>query len=374
MYKQIFVRLLPKHRGAISRRTSWRGLGSVFTRRAALGAPVCLLILMAIASCGAQAPKDTRPIAEVGGKPIYEQDIASKVDDQLSQLAHEEYEVKKKALESYIDDELLAQQAQAQHLTADALLARDVDSKVPEPTDQQIQTLYAAEPNLQGHPFDQIKDRLRRALYQSEVQTARQEYLENLRKQADVQIFLQPPPVQISFDPRRVRGGADAPVVIVEFADFQCPFCRGAESTLRQLLANYPGRVSLAYRDFPLSEIHPLAEKAAEASRCAEDQGKFWPYHDLLMSNPPRLDPSSLLADAGSLGLDQKQFSVCLSSGKYKSAVELDRDAGVSLGVQGTPTFFINGTEVSGAQPVAVFESAIDKQLASAVKAGKAGK
>lgn len=339
-----------------------------------MGTPAGLIFVMAIASCGAQAPKDTRPIAEVGGKPVYEQDIASKVDDQLSQLAHEEYQIKKKALESYIDDELLAQQAQAQHLTPDALLARDVDSKIPQPTDQQVHTLYAAEPNLQGHPFDQIKDRLRRAIYQSEVQSARQEYLDNLRKQADVQIFLQPPREQISYDPHRVRGGAGTPVVIVEFADFQCPFCRGVESTLHQLLAKYPGRVSLAYRDFPLSEIHPLAEQAAEASRCAEDQGKFWPYHDLLMSNPPRLDPPSLLADAGSLGLDQKQFSACLSSGKYKTAVGLDRDAGVSLGVEGTPTFFINGTEVSGAQPVDVFEKAIDEQLASSVKAGKAGK
>ncbi len=161
-----------------------------------------------------------------------------------------------------------------------------------------------------------------------------------------------------------LRGSPKATVVIVEFSDFQCPFCRQVQPTLKNLLAKYEGRVSLAYRDFPLREIHPQAQSAAEAARCAGEQGQFWPYHDLLFAHPEKLNREGLVEHARSLKLDEKQFDSCLSSGKFKAQIEEDLQQGLRAGVNGTPGFFINGISLSGAQPQAIFDRFIQIELA----------
>jgi protein-disulfide isomerase len=169
--------------------------------------------------------------------------------------------------------------------------------------------------------------------------------------------------VEVSYDRKRLRGNPAAPVVIVEFSDFQCPFCRRVVPTLRGLLDKYKGQVSLAYLDFPLREIHDQAELAAEASRCAGEQGKFWEFHDLLFGQSSSLARDALVADAQSLGLDRERFGTCLESGKYKAAVEEDFQAGQRAGASGTPAFFINGVPLEGARPAADFEKIIDAEL-----------
>jgi protein-disulfide isomerase len=337
------------------------------------GSGVLLCLAMAAITCGAQTPANSSkaPIAEIGGKPVYEQEIDSRVQGRLMQLQHQEYEIKEQALESYINDQVVANQAKAEGLTSQELLSRQVDAKIPPPSDDAVRAYYVAQPSLQGRPFEQVKEQLRLTLRNALIAKARQDYIASLRAKANVQVLLQPPRFQVTYDSARLRGNPRAPVVIVEFSDFQCPYCRAAEATVRQVLAKYPDKVSLAYRDLPLSQIHPLAENAAEASRCAEEQGKFWPYHDLLMSDPPKLDQASLLADARSLDLNEKQFGSCLSTGKYAAAVQNDRDAAMALGVTGTPGFFINGTPLTGDQPLAVFEKAIQEALDSSQSAGK---
>src|SRR5262249_27632586 len=145
--------------------------------------------------------------------------------------------------------------------------------------------------------------------------------------------------------------------------DFQCPFCRKLQPVLKSLLARYEGKVSLAYRDFPLRGMHGQAELGAESSRCAGEQGKFWEYHDLLFANPDKLNRSDLLALARGLKLDEGQFESCLSSGKYRADVEKDLQDGIRAGVMGTPGVFINGTLLSGAQPESVYEQAIESEL-----------
>ncbi len=154
-------------------------------------------------------------------------------------------------------------------------------------------------------------------------------------------------------------------MIIVEFSDFQCPYCQSAEATLKKLLAKYEGRVSLAYRDLPLKDIHPQAELAAEAGRCAGEQGRFWEYHDLLFQNQGKLNHDGLIEEARTLKLDEKQFDSCLSSDKYKTQIEEDRQAGLRAGVNGTPGFFINGNMVSGNQPQDSFEKVIEAELAT---------
>jgi protein-disulfide isomerase len=174
-------------------------------------------------------------------------------------------------------------------------------------------------------------------------------------------------PVNVSVDDDPSIGPADAPVTIIEFSDFQCPYCARFQSdTLPQILSNYGDRVRFVYRDFPLVSLHANALKAAEASECADDQGAYWKYHDLLFQNQSALDDASLKSYAASLGLDTATFNQCLDSDKYMSEVQKDEQDGIAAGVQGTPSFFINGMPLTGAQPYSVFQAAIESALAKA--------
>src|SRR5262249_30545548 len=138
------------------------------------------------------------------------------------------------------------------------------------------------------------------------------------------------------------RGPADALVTIVEFEDFQCPFCKKAQDTLQHLLIRYKDKVRMVHRDFPLQPLHPASRKAHEAARCAEEQGKFWEYRDLLYKTTPGASPDQLNHYASEVGIDVAEFKQCLDSGKFGAIVQKDEDEGERLGVQGTPTFFIN--------------------------------
>jgi protein-disulfide isomerase len=162
-------------------------------------------------------------------------------------------------------------------------------------------------------------------------------------------------------------GPDDASVVIVEFADFQCPFCaRHNQQTLPGIKEAYGDKVQYVYRDFPLTSIHQFAQKAAEAGQCAQDQGLFWQYHDLLFDNQGALAVSDLKGYAEQLGADSGEFNDCLDSGKHQDEVLKDLQDGRTAGVTGTPAFVINGVLVSGAQPFAAFQTVIDQALVAA--------
>lgn len=201
---------------------------------------------------------------------------------------------------------------------------------------------------------------------QTELAQTRQEYLKHLTARGAKPV--QASKMEISFDPARLLGNPNAPVTLVEFSDFQCPFCRKLQPTLKRLLSKYDGRVSLAYRDFPLRGMHGQAELGAESSRCAADQGKFWEFHDILFANPEKLNRAGLLELARDLKLNERQFDSCLSNGKHRAEVEKDLQDGIRAGVLGTPAIFINGTLLSGAQPESVFEQVIESELANAEK------
>ena len=161
----------------------------------------------------------------------------------------------------------------------------------------------------------------------------------------------------------KVRGNFDAPVTLVEFSDFECPFCERIYPTFKKILADYPGKVRLVYKYFPLS-FHPNAQKASEAGECANEQGKFWEMHDKLFDN----QASGFSVDkfkqwAGEIGLKTNQFNDCLDSGKYASKVGADEQEGQAKGVNGTPATFVNGELISGALPYESFKQAIDTIL-----------
>jgi protein-disulfide isomerase len=203
---------------------------------------------------------------------------------------------------------------------------------------------------------------LKQAVKQGLVQQARQDYLKKLRDDAAVVVKMDAPRVNVAFDPDRVRGNANAPVTIVEFSDYQCPYCHQVEPTIAAVLAKYGDKVRLAYRDFPLRNIHDHAELAAEASRCALEQGKFWEYHDQLFKGTS-LDKEALAGYAKTSNMDAEKFDACLKSEKYKAQIDKDIDDGRKAGVSGTPAFFINGIPTSGAQQQDAFTRIIEDEL-----------
>ena len=158
-------------------------------------------------------------------------------------------------------------------------------------------------------------------------------------------------------------GPADAPITIVEFSDYECPFCRRWHAEVyKPLLAAYPGKIRLVYRNLPLTSIHPDALAAAEAAMCAGEQDVYWKYHDRLFSSES-LGNSTLIQYAQDLGLNMAVFEACISDHKYQKAIQTDSDFAINLGINSTPTFFINGLALVGAQPLDVFKQVIDKEL-----------
>lgn len=330
---------------------------------------------LAAAICFAQSPSGPaakgEPVASVGGQPILEDEVAPLVEGQLRQLQYQEYEARRKALDDLINKKLVAAKAKEKGFTSEELLRQEVDDKLPEPSEAEVQAFYFSQRNLSNVPFEEVRNQLVAGLKQQKVEQARRDYIQHLRQSSDVIVMLRPPRVQVSYDPARAVGNPNAPVTIVEFADFECPYCRMATSTVQELLHKYRDEVRFAFRDFPLQEIHPRAERAAEAARCATEQGKFWEYHDVLLTSPAKLSEEDLRKHARALGLDVTQFDACLREGRFKAQVEEDRRAGTQAGVSGTPGFFINGVILSGSQPLSAFESVIDEELRSLKGLGK---
>lgn len=159
-----------------------------------------------------------------------------------------------------------------------------------------------------------------------------------------------------------VRGDFNAPITLVEFSDFECPFCARHFPTLNKILDDYNGKVRLVYKHFPL-EFHPNAQKAAEASECADEQGKFWEYHDKLFENYQKYSSDNFKQWAKDLGLNIGKFNDCLDSGKFSQKIKDDYQEGLQKGVNGTPATFVNGQLVSGALPYDSFKQIIDNSL-----------
>jgi len=244
------------------------------------------------------------------------------------------------------------------------LIRTEVTAKAKEVTPEEIHRVYELNKATLQKPEPEVADQLRTVLREQNEATRRHEFANTLRSNAKVAVYLEPP------DPFRAAVGSDgpsrglptAPVTIVEFEDFQCPFCRKAQDTLQQVLVKYKDTVRLVHRDFPLQPLHPTTWKAHEAARCAGEQGKFWEYRDLLYKNAPS-PPEQLSTFASQLGMDSAAFKACVDSGKFKAAVQKDEDEGDRLGVQGTPAFFINGRPLAGAQPESQFSRMIDEEL-----------
>ena len=331
-------------------------------------AVLVLVIALSWPDAARTAPA-SEPLAEVNGETITAEEIEQALGAQLRRLEQQVYDLKRQKLEAVIGERLLTREAAKQSLSVQALLDAEVAAKAGNVTDEEVESFYQAnKARLKGDEAE-ARERIRAHFQSQKLVARRQAYLQSLRSQANVVIRLQAPPVfkaDVGVGGAPFLGPAAAPVTIVEFSDFQCPFCKQVVPTLTQVLSRYGEKVKLVFRDFPIDSLHPQARKAAEAARCAQDQGKFWDYHDALFANASKLGPEQLKTYAQQVGLDLPSFERCLASGTHAAAVQKSVDEGMRLGVTGTPAFFINGELVSGAQPVESFARVIERELARA--------
>jgi protein-disulfide isomerase len=327
------------------------------------------LVFVLFPACGLTQPaqKDRKAAAMVNGQPVYEDELMSRMGADLQRLRNQEHQIKQRALQSFVLEKLWRAEAEKRGLTPEKFLEQEVDAKVADPSDEDVAGQYQLQKEQWGKPLAEVKDQVRNALKQARIRQARREFFQQMWDGAEVNVLLEPPRVEVAPDPTRVRGNPSAPVMIVEFSDFQCPYCRRVQPTLLALLKRYEGKIAISYRDYALTEIHPQAQMAAEAARCAGEQGKFWEYHDKLFSQAA-MEREVLYSYGQALGLDMQRFHACVDSGKYRKAVESDAEAGQQAGVSGTPAFFINGIFLDGAQPPGEFEKIIDAELAALKK------
>jgi protein-disulfide isomerase len=184
-----------------------------------------------------------------------------------------------------------------------------------------------------------------------------------LKKQYGFKSYLEPLRQKIETAGFPSKGPATAPVTLIEFSDFECPYCGGLFPTLKQVEKNYSDKLRIVYRQFPLTNIHPHAQKAAEASLCAFDQQRFWEFHDSMFGNQRELSVPDLKQRAADLKLDTAKFNECLDSGRKVAAIQSDIQAGARAGVTGTPAMFINGRMLSGNQPYSEIQGLIEDEL-----------
>ena len=324
----------------------------------------CLLVVPMLAE---EAPKN--PLALINDEPISSDEVEKPLGAQISKLEEQIYALKRQRLEGLIQMRLLAKEASKRGLSVPALLEAEVSAKISPVTDQEIETYYQA--NKTRYPGDNYRQTIQSQLENQRRGARQQAFIQALRAQATIVINLKPPPIyraDVSAGGAPIRGSANAPVTIIEFSDFHCPYCKKVQPTLSRILSEYGDRVRLAYRDFPLDQLHPSARKAAEAARCANDQGKFWEFHDKLYGGGTDASPETLTRLAREIDMDVVAFQQCLSTGKHRSDIDRDIQEATSFGVTGTPGFFINGRLISGAQPYEGFAQVINEELAHAAQ------
>jgi protein-disulfide isomerase len=290
-----------------------------------------------------------RALAIVNDKQITNADIENSLRPLIFNVQEEVYALRKQDLELKVNDTLLTQEAQKKGVTTRALLDTEVSAKVPRVTDAQAQAFYDQNKERISGEFAQVKAQIIQYLQESKDQEATLAYAGQLRRAATVQINLTAPdsPVfSIATDDQPTKGSAKALVTIVAFTDFECPSCARQHPVLDRIVTEFGDRVRLVVRDFPLSQ-HANARKAAEAAEAAREQGKYWEYSSVLFRNQSALGVDKLRQYAAELGLDRARFDASLDSGKFAEKVQRDIVDGRKLGINGTPTLYINGKRVS---------------------------
>lgn len=341
-----------------------------------------LLVLLAAGSqspaaqkrkTGAQTASEGRRLAVIGKTAITEIQARTEAAEDLEALelqilkqkavaARKEHELLEEALNRIIERNLLQAEAKKRNTSEEALLA-EIRQKVPEPSPREIDAFYEENKHRITVPREQVEPRIAEYLREQEEKRQRKAFFDRLESEYRVTRYLEPLRQEIAEAGRPAAGPASAPVRLVLFSDFQCPYCRDYSNTLKQVLKKYDGKVRLVFRQFPLTEIHPYAQRAAEAALCADAQGRFWEMHDLLLQNQKSLEDEDLKDRAAKLKLDAAAFDTCLEDARVEKLVQQDIRDGMTAGVEGTPALFINGRFLNGNRPFQDIAEIIDDEL-----------
>jgi predicted DsbA family dithiol-disulfide isomerase len=324
-------------------------------------------------------PGESEVVAKFQGNVITESDLTKAAQKDLENLELEriqfnanwerdKHRVLETNLSRLLEEKLLQAEAAQRGITKEQLLESELQGKVKDPTEDDIKSYYEANRQRISQPLLQITTQIYNYLKDQNYNKAKAILVDRLTQTHGLTVSLQPFRMSVNTEGNPFKGNAEAPVTLVEFSDFQCPYCSALFKTLQQIMRQYGAQVRLVYRNFPLIQIHPYAEKAAEAGLCAGDQGQFWQMHDLLFQTQGQLKEDDLKAKAAQLKLDTEAFNSCLSSGRNAEKVKRDMNAGFKLGVGGTPALFINGRFLSGAVPFEEIAKIIDEELRTQTK------
>jgi protein-disulfide isomerase len=302
-------------------------------------------------------------VASVGEWSITLAELDLAAAGQLTKVRQQEYDIRQQVLDKLLEEQLLDREAKAREMTREELLQTEVASKVTEPSQAEIDAYYErVKGRLRGQTKEQVTPQIKATLSSQQSSGLQREFVGSLRKKYAAKVMIEPPRVNVSADDDASKGPDNAPITIVEFSDYQCPYCARAETSITEVLKKYGDKVRVVYRDYPLS-FHQNAEISAIGAECAEEQDKFWEMHGAMFANQQKLAAADLVETAERIGLNKDDFKACLDSGKYRSEVQKDFQEGASYGVTGTPAFFINGIMLSGAQPPEAFAKVIDREL-----------
>lgn len=303
------------------------------------------------------------PVAKYNDVTITLKDVDAKAGSQLKALEKQKMELRMQVAEQIALEALAKAEAAKVGQTDDQWVKAQLEAKLPPPNEADIAKVFEENKAKMppGATLESMREQIIGFLQKDKSREVAMKLFEELKTKGNYTLLLEEPRVQVAaIGP--ARGPEGAKVTIVEFSDFECPYCGKAEESVSQVMEKYAGKVRLVFRHFPLS-FHPNAPKAAEASMCANDQGKFWEMHKQLFANRTALGVEDLKKHAVAIGLDATKFNECLDGNKMKALVESDTKAGGEVGVSGTPAFFINGKLLSGAQPASEFEKIIDAEL-----------
>jgi protein-disulfide isomerase len=305
-------------------------------------------------------------VAKIGGEEITEEALIG--DDKMDffELKKREYELRMDRVNRLITEKLIGAEAKKANLSLEDFINKNVVKGEVKISDAEVKKFVAEKKIPESQVNDQIKDRIKQFMANEKRQNLVQAYIARLTKSSPVEVYFEKPKmdVKVEIGNSPILGSKSAKVQIVEFSDFQCPFCSRAADTVHQLQKKYGKKVAIAFKHFPLP-MHKDAKPASEASMCINEQStdKFWKYHDLLFKAQDKMDTASLEKMAKDVGADVAKFKACFESKKYAKAVEADMQYGEKVGVRSTPTFFVNGQIINGAVPLEQFAEVIDEEL-----------
>ncbi len=345
--------------------------------------PVLYLFLSGVVQLVAQTPAASKPapaapkpmlVATFNGQSITEEDLRKAsaadmdrlsldVDNMNANLQRISHQILETNLLHMLADRMFEAEAAKQGISKEAYLQKELQGKVKEPTPQDVSAFYQANKQRFNAPLDQVSDQIQKFLKAENRDRALADLADRLKPAYAVKMLLPPARLRVEDGGSPSQGPSNAPVTIVEFSDFQCESCSQLSKNLHEIVAKYGNKVRWVYRQYPVSQVHPFSEKAAEASLCAADQNHFWELHDLMFDQQNSLKEDDLKAKAAQLKLDTGAFNSCLASGKYAGKVKLDEREAYSLAVSNSPSFFINGRYYTGAVPALEIAKTIDEEL-----------